>query len=489
MGRIEAHNLVGENATAQIARHARDEPDHPALWWRGREVSYAALEAAVDLAVAAAQRAGLHAGDRVALALSTSPDWVVYFLATLRLGAVAVAANPLATTPEREQLLGDAAPALIVEPDPSRAGQFTLRSTCSSTSHAPHVREQRISHLTRDHPATLLYTSGTTSYPRGVLLSHGNLIFCARAKQRHLRIGKSDRLLLCLPVHHCYGQIAVLYSGLAAGATVVLGQPFSPQSVADDLAASNATMLFGVPAMYRLLASSESPLRSRERLRFAMSAGASLDKGLQIAWQNKFDLPLSQAYGLTESSPFAAYHSGTDPDGSIGQPIDGVDIDILAPYGETDRGHNVGELAIRGPNVMLGYWKDRTGTSEAIRDGWLRTGDVGYRDNQGNLWLVGRKKRIIIVSGQNVSAPEVERVLLSHKAVASVRVYGAPSRSTGERVHAQVVALSAVGVTGDELRAHCRRKLSLYKVPVSIEFVDVIRETHTSWKHSLKEPQ
>jgi long-chain acyl-CoA synthetase len=320
-----------------------------------------------------------------------------------------------------------------------------------------------------------------------VLLSHGNLIFCARAKQHYLGIKCSDRLFLCLPIYHCYGQIAVLYSGLAAGATVVLGrQPFSPQSFADDLAASDATMLFGVPAMYRLLAAPESPMRNRERLRFAMSAGAPLGEDLRLRWEAKFDLPLSQAYGLTESSPFATYDSGTTARGSIGRPIDGVEIAILAPYSETTDGAVIGEIAIRGPNVMLGYWKDLVGTSEAIQDGWLRTGDLGYRDAYGNLWLAGRRKQIIIVSAQNVSAAEVERVLLSHVDVDSAQVYGAPSRSTGEQVHARVVRVPGTNVSGEQLKAYCREALSSHKVPVSITFVTSIAQPRRNWKNPIE---
>jgi long-chain acyl-CoA synthetase len=326
-----------------------------------------------------------------------------------------------------------------------------------------------------DDPAVIVYTSGTTGFPKGATLSHGNVVFAMQATRRYLGIRPEDRLVLFLPLFHCFGQNAILNAGLCSGATLVLHRTFDKDRVLDSIARDGVTMVCAVPANFVVLHEAASAKQLRG-VRYYMSAAAPLPLELETRWQAKFGQPIHQGYGLTETSPFASYnHATAHRPGSIGSPIDGVEMAVVdvedgsfLPPGAT------GEIVVKGPNVMLGYWNRPEDTREAIRDGWFHTGDVGRLDADGYFFLEDRLKDMAIVGGYNVYPAEVENALYRHPAVSEAAAYGIPDPVLGERVRAAVTLKPGATVSAAELIARCRASLAEYKVPAAIDFVAAI---------------
>jgi long-chain acyl-CoA synthetase len=323
-----------------------------------------------------------------------------------------------------------------------------------------------------EDPAVVVYTSGTEGFPKGATLSHGNVVFTMESKRRYLGIRPEDRLILFLPLFHCFGQNAILNAGLCSGATLVLHRAFDKDRVLDSIARDGVTMLCAVPANFVVLQEAASAEQLRG-VRYCMSAAAPLPLEVETRWQAKFGQPIYQGYGLTETSPFASYnHATAHRPGSIGSPIDGVEMAVVdvedggfLPSGAT------GEIVVKGPNVMLGYWNRPEETREAIRDGWFHTGDIGRADADGYFFIEDRLKDMAIVGGYNVYPVEVENTLYRHPAVSEAAAYGVPDPVLGERVRAAVTLRPGATVTAAELIAHCRASLAEYKLPTAIEFV------------------
>jgi long-chain acyl-CoA synthetase len=326
-----------------------------------------------------------------------------------------------------------------------------------------------------DDPAVIVYTSGTTGFPKGATLSHGNVVFAMQAKRRYLGIRPEDRLILFLPLFHCFGQNAILNAGLCAGATLVLQRAFDKDRVLHSIARDGVTMLCAVPANCLVLLDAATPAQM-QGVRYCMSAAAPLPLEVETRWQARFGQPIYQGYGLTETSPFASYnHERAHRPGSIGSPIEGVQMAVV----DVGDGHflppgQAGEIVVKGPNVMLGYWNRPDETREAIRDGWFHTGDIGRIDAEGYFSIEDRLKDMAIVGGYNVYPAEVENALYHHGAVAEAAAYGVPDPVLGERVRAAVVLKPDAAVTEAELIARCRASLAEYKLPTAIEFVEAL---------------
>ena len=260
--------------------------------------------------------------------------------------------------------------------------------------------------------ALILYTSGTTGFPKGATLSHGNVRSNVHAFNHLCNMQSEDRVLLAVPLFHCFGQNALLNSVLNVGGTIVLQQRFDLAEFKRLIIDHQITQLYGVPMMFGLLHESCN-VADLASVNYCFSAAATLPLQTSLAWQEKFGLPIHEGYGLTETSPFATYnHRDKFVPGSIGMPIDNVEIKIVDPETGDERSTgDPGEIAIRGPNVMLGYWNRPEETATAIRDGWFYSGDIGQLDETGYLYIVDRVKDMITIGGLKVFPAEVERVL------------------------------------------------------------------------------
>ncbi|ABS66257.1 AMP-dependent synthetase and ligase [Xanthobacter versatilis] len=462
---------------ASIFAHMPD--DRPCLLFDGATQSYAHVRAQAAGVRARLLAEGIGRGDFVALVLANGPDFVASYLGVLSLGAVAVCINPMLAEAETAFILADSA-CRIALAEGDVAARLSLSGLPVLDAGTAATGTWAVEDVADNHPAVVVYSSGTSGRPKGVMLSHGNVAFTARSKVRYMGVTGADRLLLFLPLHHCFGQNAILWPALAAGACVVLQRRFDRAAVLQSLRADGVTMVFGVPTTFLAL---EGRITAADgpRVRYWFSAAAPLPLEVEERWHRHMGLPIHQGYGQTECSPFATYnHAHSLRRGKVGTAIDEVDLRIVDPADGRDlpKGE-AGEIVLRGPNVMLGYLNRPADTAKAIRQGWLHTGDIGRLDADGYLSVEDRLTDLIIIGGRNVYPAEVENALYSHPAVAEAAVYGVADPFLGEEVWANVVLKPGVSIGAQELEAVCRRSLAAYKVPTAITFVDALPRNPT----------
>ena len=441
---------------------------------------------------------GIRRGDRVAVALPNSPDFVAVYLAVLGIGAVAVPLNPLSPAPELQRELaavgaravvaGGVADAAISGLD--RAGLPDLEHVVDAAgldALRGAAEPVPIEDLEPDDLAVLVFTSGTAGPSRPAMLTHGNLL--ANVDQILAGAGSQsldDRVLGVLPTFHIYGLNVVIGASLAAGSRVVLADRFDARSVLDLIGRERVTVVPGVPTMWSAWAGLDDLAPDAfSSVRLASSGAAALDPDVRRDLRDRFGLAVIEGYGLTEASPAVTSGLGVDaPDGSIGVPLPHVSlrlVDEAAGSAEDVLVGDPGEIWLRGPNVFPGYWQDAEATAAAITpDGWLRTGDVAIVDDDGYLFLVDRAKDLVIVSGFNVFPAEVEEVVMLHPGVAEAAVVGRPDPRTGEAVVAYVVraeGAGGAGVTEQEIVDLSVEHLAHYKCPVEVTFVAELPHT------------
>jgi long-chain acyl-CoA synthetase len=481
------------NVARAVERVARRHPARPALRFQGRTVTYAELDDAAGRHARVFAACGVVRGARVALLLPNGPEFVAAYLGALKLGAVAVSLSPAWPGEEAARALGHAEPTVLVTDAEHLAALGTSRAdglrhvlvvdadgeAADARALAPLLAEVTGGvasvEMWRDEPAAILYSSGTTALPKGVVLSHGNVVGCARAKVRCCGIRDDDGLSLFVPLAHCYGQNAVLNAAFAGGACVVLHRRFGEEAVARSVDADGMTMLFGVPPVFARLLDAGLE-REMRRVRYAFSAAATMPLPVAERWREAAGTTVHEGYGLTETSPFACYNHVSEPRaGTVGTPIPGVEVRIgsVADGGAVEEGA-AGEVLVRGPNVMLGYWRRPDLTRDAMRGGWLRTGDLGRMDERGYLVLEDRLREVVNVAGFKVFPAQVDRVLHLHPRVAEAAAYGTPDGHGGERVEAAVVLRGGRTEDVQEIVEHCRQRLAGYEVPRRVRVVDAL---------------
>lgn len=484
------------NVAQCIENHSITTPKQIALIFEDTTYTYAELNEAVNRLANGLQQLDVKKGERVALLLPNIPAFVIAYHSCQKIGAIVVSINTFLKAAETTFILNDCQAQVLIT-------TAELRANINKTelSYLKHVliaegdAPEAISLLTlmtnaspaldaipldRNTPAAIVYTSGTTGFPKGATLSQGNVISNILAKKHYLQIQPADKLLLFLPLFHCFGQNAVLNCGLEAGATIVLQRQFDPNWVEQALHEHAITMFFGVPTTFTVMYDRLTREKTK-KIRYYFSAAASLSVELARDWQEKFGAFVYQGYGLSETSPFASYNHLTKPKlGSVGTPIQHVDMRIV----DIDNGRplavgEIGEIAIRGPNVMLGYWNRPTETAAVLKEGWFYSGDLGRMDYEGYFYLVDRLKDMINVGGLKAYPAEIEKVLSEHPAVAEVAAYGIPDPLMGEQVKASVVLKPNQTVTAEELTAFALKRLANFKIPGLIEFTDKIPKSPT----------
>ncbi|MCW2636110.1 MAG: Acyl-CoA synthetase (AMP-forming)/AMP-acid ligase [Blastococcus sp.] len=483
---------AGTSLAALVRAAARRRPDAPAIVAAGRRLSWAELDAEVDRAAAGYAARGLAPGDRVAVQLPNGLPWLRAALGALRAGLVVVPVNTAYTDPELEYVLGDSGAALLVAPTDraSVAGVPVCPGPPEADGPAPEVP---------DDPAALAflaYTSGTTGRPRGAMLTSGAL----RANQEQCLamtpppVREDDRVLLVLPLFHVYGLNGGFGLVAAVGACAVLEEIFDPRASLALMAEEAVTAVPGAPPMYQAwLALADASGNDAElrrgfaAVRMASSGAAPLPADVFTAMRDRAATTVWEGYGLTEASPVVAstLATGRPKPTCIGGPVPGVELqlrDTAASHhghttdddadehgSSTDMEEGPGEIWVRGPNLFDGYWPDGEDGPDA--EGWLGTGDLAYRDGDGDVHLVDRRSDLILVSGFNVYPAEVERVLDAHPAIAESAVIGVPDGRTGSAVRAVVVLAPGERTTFEELQAYAAESLARYKVPTSVNFL------------------
>ncbi|HEX9937191.1 MAG TPA: long-chain fatty acid--CoA ligase [Longimicrobium sp.] len=486
------------NVAQNLERSARLFADLPAIEFEGRTISYAELEAMAGRAAHGLQVLGVEHGDRVGLFLPNVPAFAVAYLAAQKLGAVAVSLNALLKTGELRHLLADSGAAVVLttaallpELAPLRGelpslrelvvcegdapGERTLADLCAGGNDTFRARE-----MERDDPAAILYTSGTTGKQKGAVLTHGNVVSNYHATCHCVGSRPGDRHALFLPLFHCFGQNFILNAALSSGGTVLLHRRFDPETTPGLLRDQGMTHLYAVPTIYIYLLNAGLRPDDLPELRYCFSAAATMPVEVARRWQQTFGLAVHEGYGLTETSPFAAYnHEYVHRPGSIGTPIENVEMKVVDADDREVADGEWGEICIRGPNVMPGYFNRPAESAEALRGGWFHSGDVGYRDADGFYYLVDRVKDMINCAGFKVWPREVEEVLYAHPAVKECAVVGLADEAKGETVAAFVVPQGGASLTADQVEAFCRERMASYKVPRRIELVDAIPKSPT----------
>lgn len=479
------------NICEHLTRTSRIVPHNVAIRFEGVSYTYAQLDRMVSIASDSLVRSGVVPGDRVALMLGNVPAFVVWYYAALRIGAIVASISTRSAIPEAVGLLQDCTAKCLVT---SEERQFSMKgklpgsvTTIIATSDTSdecnaqtlsedECRDRDWIDVSPDDPAVILYTSGTTGFAKGATLSHKNIRSNVCAFNHLCHMQPHDRMLLAVPLFHCFGQNALLNSALNVGATLVLQRAFDLNETKRLIRQERVTQLYGVPMMFQLLLESCEP-KDLESVNYCFSAAATLPLQVSQQWQVKFGMPINEGYGLTETSPFASYnHRLHFVPGSIGTPIDSVEMKVVdTETGETCPPGELGEIAIRGPNVMLGYWNRKAETENVIRDGWFHSGDIGRVDEAGYFSIVDRVKDMISVGGLKVFPAEAERVLRKHPLVKDAAVVGIEEKVFGEQVVAFVV-LEDRGKSGVndllEIKEYAKEQLANYKVPRIIVQID-----------------
>jgi long-chain acyl-CoA synthetase len=336
-----------------------------------------------------------------------------------------------------------------------------------------------IPELQDDDPAVMIYTAGLTGKPLGAVLTHHNLLTQSVLLRTICHLDENNLGLAVIPFFHSFGAVANMLAPLRIGAGVVLMEHFTLDGIFAAIEKEKVTYVAAVPRLFLgMLFHAGSEKYRTDSLKFCVTGGAAMPPDFIPVFEQRFGAKIMEGYGLTEASPAASFSRLDMPQkpGSIGIPIPGVEAKIVDDTGAELPRDTVGELILRGDNVMQGYYKDPEATAQVIKDGWLHTSDLGRMDADGYLFLTGRKKRMIITSGFNVYPREIEIVLALHPAVQEARVVGKENLIRGEIVKAIVVKKPGAEVEERELLRHCRSYLSSYKVPREIEFAETIGE-------------
>ncbi len=509
-----------------LRRAAKDHGDWNALTFYGKKISYRELDEQADRFATGLRRIGVQRGDRVSLLLPNTPHFVVAFFGILRAGAIVVQTNPLYTARELEQLYNDAGVTTVVALDLfwhnlSKARASTRvknmiiadvadylktplrqlypirkRGDLKKQGHWPLVIPEdpsihRFSKVLEATPepgkeppvrpsedvAVLQYTGGTTGIPKGAMLTHRNLV--ANALQTAAWLPSKgpgqERFLGAIPLFHVYGLTTVMLAGIALNAEVVLHpNPREIDTILKLINKTKPTVFPGVPTMYiAILRNPKLTKYDLRSIRACVSGAAPLPNEVRHEFEKMTGGRIVEGYGLTEASPVTHANplTGVVKEG-IGIPFPDTDariVDLDNPTRELPQGE-VGELAIRGPQVMKGYWNRPEETAMVLRDGWLVTGDIARMDEDGYFFIVDRKKDIILCSGYNVYPRDVEEVLFMHPAVQEAAAIGVPDPYRGETVKAFVVLKEGKVATAEEIIAFCKERLAPFKVPRQVEF-------------------
>ncbi len=460
-------------------------PDRAAVRLGEQVLSYRDLDNASARAAAWLARRGVRAGDRVCLMLPNMPDFVSLYYGILRAGAIVVPMNPLLKAREVSYYLTDSQAALAITAravageaaegasragvDLVVAGPGELAAELADCTPEPAVASREL-----PDTAVILYTSGTTGQPKGAELTHSNLLRNVEVTRTTLmRLEPDDVILGALPLFHSFGQVVGMGCAVATGACLTLLPRFDPAQALQTIKHDRVTVLPGVPTMYAAILHSAGSGSDVASLRLCVSGGAAMPVEVLRAFEEKFGCMILEGYGLSETSPVASFNHPDRPrkPGTIGQAIAGVEMRVQDDEGVPLPPGQIGEIAVRGHNVMKGYWRRPEETAAVLTDGWLRTGDLGHMDADGYFTIVDRKKDMINRGGLNVYPREVEEVLYEHPAVAEAAVVGAPDPLLGEEVAALVTLKPGAAATPEELREHVRSQLAAYKYPRQVWIV------------------
>ncbi|WP_328530481.1 long-chain fatty acid--CoA ligase [Nocardioides sp. NBC_00368] len=466
------------NLATHLIDAAQRYPDRPAVRLDDDVLDYTDLLAQASAVAQWLNAEGLEPGDRVGLVLPNVPAFPVHFYGVLLAGGIVVPMNPLLKSREIEFYLEDSGARflfvdeqLVDEAYAAAAAQgATAVTVAPGGAHVPPaITTSRAVPRTPADTAVILYTSGTTGRPKGAELTHDNLGGnTAVTRDTLIEVGPEDVVMGCLPLFHVFGLTCGLNTAVQAGACLTLIPRFDPMAALEVIGRDRVTVFEGVPTMYAgMLHAADAGSFDVSSLRTCICGGAPLPVELLHKFEETFGCTILEGYGLSESSPVACFnHPHIERRaGSVGVPVRDVQLKLVADDGSETPPGEVGEILVKGPNVMKGYWQLPEVTAETVVDGWLRTGDLGRRDDDGYYYVVDRKKSLIIRGGYNVYPREIEEVVYEHPAVAEAAVVGVPHPALGEEVGAAVSLKPGATASVEEIRAFVKERVAAYKYP------------------------
>jgi long-chain acyl-CoA synthetase len=475
------------NLAENLSRSVAAGPDAPAVKLDDAVLSYAELDDASARVAGLLATLGVQAGDRVGIMLPNVPYFPAVYYGILRRGAVAVPMNVLLKGRETAFYLKDPGAKVVFAwadfAEHARSGAAAAGAECIEVAPGDFERLlgaaeplRAVADREDGDSAVILYTSGTTGTPKGAELGHGNLSRNCNASAALFEIDPATVTLGALPLFHTFGQTCAMNATLAAGGCLTLLTRFDPGKAFEVIARDRVSVFEGVPTMYgAMLHDPGAETADVSSLQVCASGGASMPVELMRAFEERFGCIILEGYGLSETSPVASFHHRWRPrkPGSIGTPIAGVEMKVVSDTGEDLPTGDVGEIVIRGHNVMKGYFNKPEATAEAIdADGWFHSGDLARVDKDGYFFIVDRKKDMIIRGGYNVYPREIEEVLYEHPAVREAAVVKVPHDELGEEVGAAVALKDGACATPAQLRAFVKERVAAYKYPRHVWLVD-----------------
>ncbi len=490
------------NLPLKLAEQSRINPDKEAVVYCGQRISYKDLNTMIDKLAGGLEQSGIKPGDRVLLVMENCPEFIISYYAIIKMRGIVVPVNPHYTLNELSLIILDAMPSAVVTNHQLTplfkkiTADIPIPQGVIATGYSGGEKDVRsfekiiesgadncsLDKTTNRHDVIeLLYTSGTSGTPKGAMLTHNNLYQNALTFAQCCNITSSDRSLLIAPAHHAAAQTCVMNTSLLAGASLVVHEGWKgPKPLLEAIQNERITFYFGPPTMYALLVKyPDIEKYDLSSWRLAFTGAAPTPPDVFKAFEEKFGLRLIEGYGLTETSPVATVMpvDGLYKPGSIGLPLPGVEVGIVDYEDREVRVNQIGEIVIRGHNVMKGYYNRPEETDWVTRNGWFHTGDLGYKDSDGYFFIVDRKKDLIIRGGLNIHPREIEEVLYTHPVIFDAAVVGVPDPIMGEEVMAFVLLRDGGQATPGEIQQFCSDKLARYKIPKFIRFVENLPKT------------
>lgn len=481
------------------------KPDSIAIKFKGQTVTYSELDSKVQKYATYLSKIGIKKGDKVVLSCLNSPEFIYSYLAVVKLGAIIVPINLLLTIEEMKYVIKNSeAKTMIVHPTillklkQSKNFKKQAIATLFENSIIRKIAKKiigldiilldqkfnkKIDSISKisfeeasddSQVSTFLYTSGTTGKPKAAMLTHKSLLTNVVQLSKTIDIYENDNFLCVLPLFHVFAFTVCSLLPLYKGATITIHEMFQPKELIESLSKDGATIFPGVPSMYIILLEALKTNVTFPNLRLAISGGAALPVEIFRQAKEKFNFPLIEGYGLSEASPVVTLNpfDGVQKEGSIGLPIYGVECKVVDENGNEVGVEETGELIVKGENVMSGYYKQEEQTKETLKDGWLYTGDMAKKDSEGYVYIVDRKKDLVIVGGFNVYPREVEEVIYAFPKVKEAAVVGIKDNLRGEYVKAFIVLKEGQTCHSRELLRYLKERLAVYKLPREIKFVD-----------------
>lgn len=484
-----------------LETRVRESGEKPYLYFEKEVLSYKEFDKRVNQTAHALKSVGVEFGTKVCIHLTNCPEFLYAWFACFKIGAVAVPINPALKPDEIHYILENSDSKVAITEKTLEELAVKAGRDCPKLTHIVSVGAEisceaiAFDSFIRSKPdsspegnvrpldeACIVYTSGTTGKPKGAVLTHANYMADTESVVKWTKITPEDRFMCILPLFHVNGQVVTTLSPLLAGGSMVLQRRFSATQFFEWVDTYRPSAFSAVPTIYAMLLNTPGAEKyNLSSLRFCICGAAPMPVEVFNKFEEKFHAKILEGYGLSEGTCASSVNpvDGTRKVGSIGMPLPVNEMRIVDEGDRPVSDGHIGEIAVKGPNVMKEYYKNPQATAQTIKDGWLHTGDSGYRDGDGFFYIVGRKKEMIIRGGENIYPKEIEEVLYQHPKILEAAAVGVPDKIYGEEVKAYVVLKEGQSAAAEEILSYCKQKLADYKCPKSLEFMQSLPKTAT----------